>query len=105
MSGTGEEEGYRGPLTVVAGGVRTTVEGHMAGHFDPLTGEYRWVGRLSPDSAVARAFEEGRTAVLLRTPGGHEGSGVLAGPNVWGGHTVSGSGRPPFALPRVAPEE
>ncbi|RNL85527.1 DUF4873 domain-containing protein [Halostreptopolyspora alba] len=100
-----EEDGYQGPLTLVAGETTVSVEAHVAGHFDPLTGTYRWVCRLAPDTAVTRAFENGDKSVRLLAPGGHEGSGTLSPPNMWGGHTVSGTGAPPYALPEVAPEE
>ncbi|WP_394347351.1 DUF4873 domain-containing protein [Streptomonospora litoralis] len=102
--GDGEEE-YRGPATLVAGGVEASVEAHLAGHFDPLVGAYRWVGRVSPDPAADAAYAAGDTAVVLRTPEGHEGEGRLAEANVWGGYRVVGTGTPPFAVPHVVPGE
>lgn len=105
MSEPEDEEGYSGPLTLVAGESSVAVEAHVAGHFDPLTGTYRWVCRLAPDDAVTRVFKSGETSVELRAPSGHVGTGTLGAPNLWGGHTVSGTGPPPFALPEVSPEE
>ncbi|WP_461001587.1 DUF4873 domain-containing protein [Streptomonospora sediminis] len=98
------EEEYHGPATLVAGGTEAAVEAHLAGHFDPLAGAYRWVGRISPDPAADAAFAAGDTAVRLRTPDGHEGAGRLTEANVWGGYRVVGTGTPPFAVPKVAPE-
>ncbi len=100
-----EEEGYRGTLTLVAAETTASVEAHVAGNFDPLTGGYRWVCRLAPDAEVSEAFESGTRSVRLRSPDGHEGTGTLSTPNVWGGHTVSGQGAPPFAPPEVTPED
>ncbi|MCK9873220.1 DUF4873 domain-containing protein [Nocardiopsis dassonvillei] len=139
MSGFGDEEEYRGTVTVVlpvAGGARRSeraepsepseppsgtkgatgaadagvaadegvavrVQAHLAGHFSPLTGDYRWRGRLSPSPEVTEAFREGVRTVVVRTPDGFEGTGVLDEPNLWGGHPVNGAGSPPFAVPHV----
>lgn len=107
MSGFGdEEEEYRGPVTVVLTGgdgreAAVEVRAHLAGHFSPLTGDYRWRGRLSPSQEVTEAFHDGRRTVVLRTPDGFEGTATLDAPNLWGGHPVSGAGTPPFAVPRV----
>ena len=109
MSGfdDGEEE-YQGLVTVVLSqgeqdGTAGTadVRAHIAGHFSPLTGDYRWKGRLSASDEVTAAYENGVREVLVRTPGGHEGTGTLDAPNLWGGHLVSGAGTPPFAVPEV----
>ncbi|MEY9215506.1 DUF4873 domain-containing protein [Thermobifida halotolerans] len=106
MSGTGDgEEEYRGPVTVVVDGAEVFVDAHLAGHFDPLTGTYRWVGRLAPAPEVSARFAAGRRAVLLRTPDGHEGRGELLEADLWGGHRVRGSGRPPFAVPELRADE
>ncbi|WP_047871870.1 DUF4873 domain-containing protein [Nocardiopsis sp. RV163] len=133
MSGFGDEEEYRGTVTVVlpvtdgarpsepsepssgakgttgaadAGGaaeegVAVRVRAHLAGHFSPLTGDYRWRGRLSSSQEVTAAFREGVRTVVVRTPDGFEGTGVLDEPDLWGGHPVAGAGSPPFAVPHV----
>lgn len=109
MSGFDEdEEEYQGVVTVVlsqgeqeeAAGT-ADVRAHIAGHFSPLTGDYRWKGRLSASDEVTAAYEKGVREVLIRTPEGHEGAGTLDAPNLWGGHPVSGVGTPPFAVPEV----
>lgn len=113
MSGfdDGEEE-YQGVVTVVLSqeGQEETagtadVRAHIAGHFSPLTGDYRWKGRLSASEEVTAAYENGVREVRLRTPEGHEGAGTLDAPNLWGGHPVSGAGTPPFAVPEVGLED
>lgn len=108
-----EEEEYRGTVTVLLspesdeqGGSGESVESfevqaHLAGHFSPLTGDYRWKGRLSAEPGITRAYESGARTVIVRTPDGHEGVGALDGPNLWGGHPVNGSGPPPFAVPQI----
>ncbi|GAA3753565.1 DUF4873 domain-containing protein [Spinactinospora alkalitolerans] len=99
-----EEEEYRGPATAVIDGREAAVRVHLAGHFDPLTGGYRWVGRIAANPEVTACFETGRRSVLIRTPDG-AAEGVLAEPDVWGGHPVSGAGRPPFPVPEVLAED
>ncbi|GAB2489336.1 DUF4873 domain-containing protein [Nocardiopsis aegyptia] len=121
MSGFGDdEEEYQGPVTVVLPGehgdtgdaadggapaasapVAVEVQAHLAGHFSPLTGDYRWRGRLSASEAITAAFRDGVRTVLVRTPDGFEGHGVLDDPNLWGGHPVRGTGTPPFAVPLI----
>lgn len=106
MSGMGDdEEEYRGPVTLVFDGRPVEAEAFIAGHFDPLTGSYAWVGRVGPHPGVAAEYDAGNTAVLVRTPGGHEGAGRLTDRNVWGGHRLQGTGAPPFAVPVVDPAE
>ncbi|MBB6120723.1 DUF4873 domain-containing protein [Nocardiopsis algeriensis] len=104
-----DEEEYRGEVVLVPvdgdEDAEITATAHLAGHFSPLTGAYEWRGRLSASPEVTAAYERGVRTVRVRTPEGHEGTGVLAQPNVWGGHPVSGSGTPPFAVPRIELEE
>ncbi|WP_304453795.1 DUF4873 domain-containing protein [Nocardiopsis sp. YSL2] len=98
----GVAEGAEGTESAApAAPVPVEVQAHLAGHFSPLTGDYRWRGRLSPSEAVTAAFEDGVRTVLVRTPDGFEGNGVLDDPNLWGGHPVRGAGTPPFAVPRI----
>lgn len=103
-----DEEEYRGTVTVLFSEEATEgieVQAHLAGHFSPLTGDYRWTGRLSAHSDVTRAYEAGTRTVVVRTPEGHRGVGALSGPNLWGGHPVHGTGAPPFAVPRIVIED
>ncbi|GAA1077995.1 DUF4873 domain-containing protein [Nocardiopsis composta] len=107
MSGMGDdEEEYEGPVTLVFGDDRPVeAEAHIAGHFDPLTGDYRWIGRISASPGVTAEYQAGNTAVLVRTADGHEASGTLTETNPWGGHRLTGRGRPPFPVPEVDPAE
>ncbi|MBR8741164.1 DUF4873 domain-containing protein [Nocardiopsis sp. MG754419] len=108
MSGFDDEEEYRGTVTVLLSEDATEgveVGAHLAGHFSPLTGDYRWTGRLSAHPEVTRAYEDGTREVVLRTPDGYAGAGTLDGPNLWGGHPVNGAGTPPFAVPRIILED
>lgn len=106
MSGMGdEEEEYSGPVTLLFDGRPVEAEAFIAGHFDPLTGSYAWVGRVSPHEGVAAEYAAGNTSVLVRTPDGHEGAGKLTERNVWGGHRLQGKGTPPFAVPVVDPAD
>ncbi|MFE6306675.1 DUF4873 domain-containing protein [Nocardiopsis sp. NPDC057823] len=103
-----DEEEYQGEVSLVPLGgdgapsaEPITAQCHVAGHFSPLTGDYRWSGRLSPSPEVTAAYESGVRTVLIRTPDGHEGVAALAEPNLWGGHPVSGSGTPPYPVPQI----
>ena len=104
-----EEEEYKGTVQIVLPqqegeeGEPVTVEiwAHLAGHFSPLTGDYRWKGRLSAGEAITRAYESGVRDVLVRTSDGHQANGRLDAPNLWGGHPIHGTGTPPFAVPHV----
>ena len=109
MSGFGDdEEEYQGTVTVLFSeeaeeGVE--VGAHLAGHFSPLTGDYRWTGRLAAEPGITKAYEDGVRTVVVRTPDGHKGVGTLDAPNLWGGHPVNGAGAPPFAVPRIVIED
>jgi hypothetical protein len=109
MSGFGDdEEEYKGTVTVVLGTdekASVEVRAHLAGHFSPLTGDYRWRGRLSPSPEVTEAFRDGTRTVVVRTPDGFEGTGTLDEANLWGGHPVNGAGSPPFAVPSIEVDE
>lgn len=99
-----DEEEYQGTVTVLFSEEATEgieVQAHLSGHFSPLTGDYRWTGRLSTNPDVTKAYEDGVRTVVVRTPDGHEGAGTLGGPNPWGGHPVNGAGTPPFAVPHI----
>ena len=103
-----DEEEYRGEVTLVPLGDDGApcaepigARCHVAGHFSPLTGDYRWAGRLSSSPEVTAAYESGVRTVLIRTPDGDEGVASLAGADLWGGHPVSGAGKPPYPLPQI----
>ena len=95
------DTGAEGAAPAATASVPVEVEAHLAGHFSPLNGDYRWRGRLSPSEAITAAFRDGVRTVLIRTPDGFEGNGVLDDPNLWGGHPVRGAGTPPFAVPLI----
>ncbi|WP_017605767.1 DUF4873 domain-containing protein [Nocardiopsis alkaliphila] len=103
-----DEEEYQGTVTVLFSEEATEgvqVRAHLAGHFSPLTGDYRWTGRLAANPDLTKAYEDGARTVVVRTPDGHEGVGALDAPNLWGGHPIKGSGTPPFAVPHIVLEE
>lgn len=103
-----DEEEYRGTVTVLLSEDATDgleVEAHIAGHFSPLTGDYRWTGRLAAHPGVSEAYQGGVRDVVVRTPDGHRGTGRLEAANLWGGHPVNGVGTPPYAVPRIVLED
>jgi hypothetical protein len=92
------DEGYDGPARLVVGDREVSVQARLSGHFEPISGRYRWAGRLCPSpglSAAVRPNEE----VRLVTEGGRAADATIREKDPWGGFRVSGSGRPPFAVP------
>lgn len=98
------DEEYDGPASALLGEEEVAVRVHLSGHFDPLAGGYRWAGRLDPDPRITDLIARGHRRVVIKTPDGHEGTGTVRERNVWGGHRITGSGRPPFSVPEVSAE-
>jgi Domain of unknown function (DUF4873) len=98
------EEGYDGPARVVAGDRELGVHATLSGHFEPISGRYQWAGRLRLDDD-SRAGEVLRpnTPVHLRTGDGMAADATIRETDPWGGFRVSGTGRPPFAVPSEIP--
>ena len=102
------EEEYRGMVLAFvenAPDQAIEVNAHISGHFSPLTGNYRWVGRLDANEQITQAYEAGARKIKVRHPNGPQGEGVLGPTNPWGGHSVNGEGRPPYPLPHVFVED
>lgn len=95
------DEGYDGPAELLLGdgeAARTvSVDVTLRGRFQPIDGRYRWYGRVAHHDRLAGLASPG-ASVVLRTPDG-EARAKLSDPDPWGRYRVSGTGRPPFALP------
>jgi Domain of unknown function (DUF4873) len=89
-----DDDGYRGPATVLAGEREIEVQATLGGWFEPLEGRYQWYGRVSAPELDA-LVGGGKLEVLLRTPQG-QATGELAEPDLWGRYRVSGTSTPPF---------
>ena len=91
------EDGYDGPAELVAGEQVVAVTVTLGGHFDPISGSYRWYGRVAASPDVAALAKDGRRAVLLRTPHA-EVATTLSDTDPWGRPRVEGFGAAPFEV-------
>lgn len=91
------DEGYQGEARLASDALELAVFVRLAGRFDPISGSYRWYGRIDSDPAVTALAESGVRRVTLRTPEGEAATG-LSDVDPWGRYRVEGFGRPPFAV-------
>jgi hypothetical protein len=92
------EEDYDGPARLVIDGREIGVHARLSGHFEPVTGRYQWAGRLHPGEEMRAALRP-NIDVSLRTADGHTAAATVREEDPWGGFRITGSGRPPFAVP------
>ena len=92
-----DEDGYTGPAELVGEGGAVAVEVKLAGHFEPISGKYRWYGRVSDSEAVRALLSGGARQVTLRTPHG-EVTTSLGDVDPWGRPRVEGFGAAPFEV-------
>jgi hypothetical protein len=90
-----DDDGYDGPAELVDGERRIAVTVSLRGHFDPISGNYSWYGRVQATSEVAALVASGARGVLLRTPQG-EARTDLSDVDPWGRPRVAGFGVAPF---------
>jgi hypothetical protein len=92
------EEEYDGPARLLVDGRALAVRARLSGHFEPISGRYQWAGRLCPDPELA-AVVRPSAAARLATEGGPTADALIREQDPWGGFRISGTGRPPFAVP------
>lgn len=92
-----DEDGYRGPATLEAGERRIEVEVTLAGHFDPISGKYRWYGRVAASPEVSALLGDASRRVVLTTPHGSVET-ALSDVDPWGRPRVEGAGAAPFEV-------
>jgi cation diffusion facilitator CzcD-associated flavoprotein CzcO len=95
----GDQLTYEGAATLTISGAQHAVRVRLAGHVDPIDGQYHWQGTLfsSPaESLRGAALKQARTATL--TVGERSASARIVEQTPWGTHTVAGVGAPPYAL-------
>jgi hypothetical protein len=97
-AGAEVEEEYDGPARLVVGEREIVVHARLSGHFEPLSGRYHWAGRLHPSAELHEVARPNRQARLV-TEGGRTADATIREEDPWGGFRISGSGRPPFAVP------
>lgn len=94
---TPAEDGYDGPAELVTGDATVPVQVTLRGQFEPISGRYRWYGRVAASGQVGDLVASGVRAVVLRTPHG-EVQTSLTDVDPWGRPRVEGFGAAPFPL-------
>jgi hypothetical protein len=94
------DPGFDGRVTVRIDDAEISLRGRLRGQFDPIDGRYHWYGRLAVSPELAAHAARAPIQVQVVTPAGAAG-GTLGDPDMWGRLRVSGTGRPPFALPEL----
>jgi hypothetical protein len=92
-----DEDGYDGPAELIDGNETVAVTVSLRGHFDPISGAYRWYGRVGASPDVARLVDAGSRHIRLRTPHG-EVETALSDVDPWGRPRVEGFGAAPFEV-------
>ena len=94
---THDEDGYAGPAELLDGARAVPVTVRLAGHFDPISGSYRWYGRVDASEPVAQLLADGTRPVVLRTPFAAVET-TLSDVDPWGRPRVEGFGTAPFEV-------
>lgn len=93
-----DDEGYTGPATVQLDDAEFEVSVQVRGYFQPIDGFFHWYGRIAANDALSAAVGGGKKTGVLRTPEG-EASGVIGDADPWNRLRITGTSRPPFAVP------
>jgi hypothetical protein len=97
------DDGYRGPAELVDGERVVPVDVTLTGQFDPISGSYRWYGRVAASPQVTALVDSGVRAVVLRTPFASVDT-ALSDVDPWGRPRVEGFGATPFEVLDHVPE-
>jgi uncharacterized protein DUF4873 len=92
-----EDDGYDGAAELLVEDRTVPIEVTLRGQFEPITGSYRWYGRVAASDQVASLVQAGARAVRLRTPYA-EIETTLSDVDPWGRPRVEGFGAPPFEV-------
>jgi hypothetical protein len=97
---TGDPPGqeYDGPARLLVGDREVPVHARLSGRFEPISGRYQWAGRLHPSASLSEAVRPNMEVRLVTEPG-PAADATIREEDPWGGFRISGSGRPPFAVP------
>jgi hypothetical protein len=91
------DDGYEGPAELLSDDRRIAVTVRLAGRFEPITGRYRWYGRVAASPELTAFLDGAARDIVLRTPHGEVAS-RLSDVDPWGRPRVEGVGRPPFPV-------
>ncbi|MEZ0363876.1 DUF4873 domain-containing protein [Mycobacterium sp. pUA109] len=93
-----DDEVYDGPATLIHDGQEHPARVRLAGHVDPIDGQYHWQGTLFAELPGDRVTGS-RVSIRI---GEHSGAARVAERTPWGTLAVVGvAGYPPFPLPDV----
>ena len=98
------DEGYRGPATLVVGGETLDVEVLLDARHEPFDGRLHWSGRVRAHPRLTELLGSRGGEVELRTPG-HAAIGTLSESDPWDRFRITGTGAPPFPLDGPPPPE
>lgn len=93
-----DEDGYRGPATLVVDDTEIAIEVELRGYFQPIDGYYRWYGRVRANDQVSALADGRKKKAEIRTPEG-TAHGELSDPDPWDRYRILGTSTPPFAVP------
>jgi len=99
-----EDDGYQGAAELIDGDTAIAVEVTLRGHFDPISGQYNWYGRVAASPAVTALIDGGARTIVLRTPHGAVET-TLSDVDPWGRPRVEGFGATPFPVLDDLPDE
>lgn len=91
------EAEYTGPAVLTAADRRLDVVVTLAGHMEPIDGQYHWYGRISAADTVGD-MQRRQVPVTLTVPGGDAVPARLTELDTWGNVRVTGTGTPPYPL-------
>jgi hypothetical protein len=89
-----DEESYEGPATLTAADTCAQVRVHLAGHIEPIDGQYHWQGTVFDHLPM----ELVRARSVTLTVGEHSAPARITEETPQGTHSIAGVGSPPFPL-------
>jgi Domain of unknown function (DUF4873) len=92
--GGADEEMYEGPATLTAADTRAQVRVLLAGHIEPIDGQYHWQGTVF--DRLPMELVRARTVTL--TVGEHSAPARITEETPQSTHSIAGVGAPPFPL-------
>ena len=92
--GGADEEMYEGPATLTTADTDVQVRVLLAGHIEPIDGQYHWQGTVFDRLPM----ELVRARTLMMTVGDHSAPARITEETPQGTHSIAGVGAPPFPL-------
>lgn len=89
---------YDGPATIRIGDSLREVRVRLAGHVDPIDGQYHWQGTVFESLAEGTKLPQHISVSI----DGHTADARITERTPQGGYSVAGAGSPPFAIDDTA---